>query len=606
MDQQTSGRKNGKNAKPVHWTAAGVLAVLTFIDNNKGENSPFLGKQQDVLQRIRDSLSNAFTNDDFGRLRKESVRDKITHIWKSCKKNEYDGIKNLWTYGTTALDAIKFNAEYSDVNFVVGGDSSDMPNIDNAKKSTSPDGVKRKRSHEDNDRAQQRAPKKQRITRRDSGLAMDNNTKSSRSTTARPSSATIDVDEEIAADLLRERDENGNEIVPDSEDDSQSNDAQQSDDDDFEDSPLHMFPVRPKPVTTVCTQEELKMRSSEMVEMIDKAVDVYMASLGFPRSQPICLDLEATFPPDMQPLFARMVGTTGAAVKDWVLTKGALEKLMSSDNYDRIDLKIFLRGLIGAALQVWCFEPFRGSRYWDDGIAISQMARDILRASTDPRDFETYRQKVNGKFIMSVFLPETGGIAQKQAKRFDQMLAFVLPTRKPAVANYEDHIFGSEASKRSQGPEVLIQGQLSQEVPTNRFENTNSTQVDESRQPILSTEAQEEWVEALAEIFQKGLVMRALMDMPYDSKNLSEKKYTFSFPVYHQAVDAQDMWGRVIVGFFPTIESTEMHKTFNEGGYSIEEGETVELVKGMARTANIGVSSAPKSTDLGKRTVASC
>lgn len=598
-----------KNTRPVHWNTDGVEVLLHYVNKHKGDRPKLAFDQSRALTDLRRKLSSAFTDDDFSRLRETSVRDKLTHIFRRCKKERFHAIKDFWVHGLDALDLQKVRTEYDGISLDFNGSDSDTETeVDEL---PPPKKIKRKR----NEHGQEA---KQTVT-----LKFKNPKTQSSDTDMAPSNVRYsrEIDREIEADLLRSRDEDGMEI-PESDDDVGYED--ESDEGSSPQPgqagnhvvrspyfptqlPAHAYqtptsridqqtPVQTSEMATprislqvpadmaIITPQSVEKFIGSLRKKIHVAVCKYLAGQGFPEKQPVTLDLNLVFSREMKSMMARLAGTS---THDWDSTKSVMEKLFSSDNHKKLSLNAVVQGMVGAAIQLWCFEPFSGTRWWDRH-AMETDVQILLRSSVRTEDFERFRLRAIRNYIQANFVPAAPRLANKQARLFDQQLVYLLPDRPASSLTTGADFVGPPINPQAADPAVLIKGPVLYEIPATPSDPRTEAAIDESRRPIITKETQEKWIEDLGEIFEDALLFRAHMELPYDEHTLSEVEWEFDFPRYQEKMAEGGTTSRVMVGMFAKIYAIEKKKRFlPQGGYAPLKSERVGVANARAQAADI-------------------
>lgn len=98
--------------------------------------------------------------------------------------------------------------------------------------------------------------------------------------------------------------------------------------------------------TDLVETDDLETDFQFLLETVNVAVTDLLKGMGMPQNQPITLDLDQFFGPDIPRMLATLMGSGD----DWKHTVDNLQELLSSQMQDKMSLKIFLNGLIGAMI----------------------------------------------------------------------------------------------------------------------------------------------------------------------------------------------------------------------------------------------------------------
>jgi hypothetical protein len=323
--------KTTKKARGMQWTTKALVAVLEYVQECSGSSSPFLAKSQtpallEALRRAMPHLDQATQDlidatDD--KQRKAKVRDRLGHIWKDCGRA--GSIENLYRDGLRSLHRQAFNkhtalrdVDFHEITSIPGG-QHDIPDSDILGPKKPPNTLEPITPIQ--------SPLMEGATSSDvrpNGDGGDDDLKSHKNPQG-SSDAPHGNKRKLVASLGGGR-----------------------------------SAKRSKTSTTV------EDKVDGIVEAARIFVEKLLDGLSIPQDQNLVQDLSAqtivAWKPSQE--LCEVLGCMMAvdAVKADICAQ--LQTLLLPPFHERMKVGVFIRGMIGAAIQKWCLEPFSQDALW--------------------------------------------------------------------------------------------------------------------------------------------------------------------------------------------------------------------------------------------------
>ena len=379
-----------------------MRTIVQYVDSVAGENSPFLQDMRRASRKLCRRISPDFPPPPV--LDPKRVRDKLGHIYRSCRLNTGQDIKSFYRHGVSVLDMQIFADKFVPSGGVNGPVHPPRQHEDDTEE-------------EDEEDADSDSDNFLRFKRRSREWSPMGHNR----TRAKMMQETEDSEPE---DLLADKDWSSARDLILAEADDKTRDF-------LKDLPglfLATGVVRQGQALTVAgVTADIKLLQSK----VDVAVGALLRDMGFPPNQRLSVDTNQFFSAEMAPLLATIMAT----VKDsWTDTKAMLDKALSAQTADRLSLSIFMQSVLGAAIHHWVFD-FQGLALSQDS-QITDIEADLPRHAKD------------------------------LAKMFDHQMAQILPNRRRAsvLTNPVLSLYGG-FEKIGTRPEVHTQGDFHRKFP---------------------------------------------------------------------------------------------------------------------------------------------
>lgn len=499
------------------------------------------------MHHLRDAFD---TPKDYNDLTTTKIRDKLTHLFRDCRKPTSLGIADLWKRGMDALDPVKFNGAYPNVTIDAEdvSDDEDAPTQEVAGEDqggsspgpsmTAAPTIKRKRGSNAGEEAAEYF-KSRKVNR-------------SNSTSAFPIGASREEREaEIEADILRVADDDDEDVTSPKEDTTRARPKAKPKSQKSK-AKTRVPSSSPEPQersAVVIKPDQMEATMLKLQSAISIAVTTYLAALNFPPDAHPALDVHQPFTPELQLLFAELMGTNG---HNWDETQILLQTLVSSQTYDQVSLNIFLQALLGTAVMVWVLDE----SLLENSHMTHALLGGIIAFAPEAKD-EIHARAIVA-YLQKQIIPIMPARARHLANLFDAQLGQVLPNRRPRSSLLSNPA-SDERVMKATAPVPKVQGYT-------HHASAESLVAGRPRS-IIVTEGQKKWIEDLSEVFELALRVRAELD-----RASYKLEWSFEMPVFHEGYGAKEEGERVGLGLLPSVKQRNVVL----GEESEEEGEGEE------------------------------